>query len=149
MGSFKHLSLFLGAFTLSLACMAAPANKIDGTDVVAIVSTKSPVTALSREQIVDIFMANTPQLPYEVRLVPVDQLESSAARDKFYAKFAGRSPAQMKSHWSKIIFTGRGQPPKEVSSSTLARELVANNPNAIGYIEKSMVDASVRALDLP
>jgi hypothetical protein len=52
----------------------------------------------------------------------------------------------MKAYWSKIIFTGRGQPPNEVSSSAEMKKRIGENTAAIGYIELSMVDASVRVL---
>jgi hypothetical protein len=59
---------------------------------------------------------------------------------------AGKSAAQMKSHWSKIIFTGRGQPPKTVSSGVEVKKLIAANPQAIGYIERTAVDSSLKVL---
>jgi len=59
-------------------------------------------------------------------------VKGSAARDEFYLKLAGKSPAQMKAHWSKIIFTGRGQPPRQAGSNAEAKKAIADNPNAIG-----------------
>lgn len=120
----------------------------DGTaaDVVAVVSAKNPVTALSKNQVVDIFLGRTSRFPDGTPAVPIDQVEASAARDEFYASFVGKSPAQLKAYWSKIIFTGRGQPPKEVASSAEVKKLIAGNPNAIGYIEQNMVDDSVKVL---
>lgn len=115
-------------------------------DVVAVVSAKNPVTALSKNQVVDIFLGRTSRFPDGSPAVPIDQVEASAARNEFYASFAGKSPAQLKAHWSKIIFTGRGQPPKEVASSAEVKKLIAGNPNAIGYIEQNMVDGSVKVL---
>jgi hypothetical protein len=41
----------------------------------------------------------------------VDQKLGSAARDEFYSKVAARTPELMKAHWTKMMFTGRGQPP--------------------------------------
>jgi hypothetical protein len=67
-------------------------------------------------------------------------------RDRFYAQYAGKSPAQVKAHWAKIIFTGRGQPPRQVPDSVEARKAIAANPNAIGYIDSRHVDPSVRVL---
>ena len=125
---------------LSLGCSAAV------SDVVAVVSAKSNVTALSKNQIVDIFLGNTSLLPNGEKAIPIDQAEGSAARDEFYAKFTGKSAAQMKAHWSKIIFTGRGQPPKEAAFSSDAKKRIVDNPNAIGYLESNMVDSSVRVL---
>jgi ABC-type phosphate transport system substrate-binding protein len=104
------------------------------------------VTTLSKNQVVDIFLGKTSRFPDGSPAVPIDQVEASAARDEFYASFVGKSPAQLKAYWSKIIFTGRGQPPKEVSSSAEVKKLIAGNPNAIGYIEQNMVDGSVKVL---
>ena len=78
--------------------------------------------------------------------MPIDQVEGSAARDEFYLTFAGKSPAQLKAHWSKIIFTGRGQPPPEVANGGEVKKRLAENPNAIGYIERNLVDGSVRVV---
>lgn len=58
----------------------------------------------------------------------------------------GKSAAQIKAHWAKIIFTGRGQPPEDVSNSIEVKKLLARNPHVIGYIEKNMADGSVRVL---
>lgn len=115
-------------------------------DVVVAVSAKNPVATLSKNQVVDIFLGKASRFPDGSQAVPIDQVEGSAARDEFYLKFAGKSPAQLKAHWSKIIFTGRGQPPKEVASSAEVKKLIVDNPNAIGYIEQGMVDGSVKVL---
>jgi ABC-type phosphate transport system substrate-binding protein len=117
-------------------------------DVVAVVSAKSAVTTLNANQVADIFLGKTSHFPDGSHAVPIDQVEDSPVRDKFYAQFTGKSPAQVKAHWSKIIFTGRGRPPKQAANGIEARKLVADNPNAIGYIDSKQVDASVRVLAL-
>jgi ABC-type phosphate transport system substrate-binding protein len=121
-------------------------SPLSTADVVAVVSVKSPVTSLSKSQVADLFLGRTLRLPDGTLAVPIDQEEGSAARDEFYANFTGKSPAQLKAHWSKIIFTGRGKPPRAVSNSLEARKLVAANPLAISYLERSAVDSSVRVL---
>jgi hypothetical protein len=52
----------------------------------------------------------------------------------------------MQAYWSRIIFTGRGQPPKAVPSSSEAKKLVAANPNTIGYVEPKLVDDTLRVV---
>jgi ABC-type phosphate transport system substrate-binding protein len=116
------------------------------SDVVAVVSSKSAITALSPNQVADIFLGKTSRFPDGTQAVPIDQNEDSPARDKFYAEFTGKSPAQVKAYWAKIIFTGRGQPPRQVANGVEAKRLIADNPNAIGYIDNSLVDKSVRVL---
>jgi ABC-type phosphate transport system substrate-binding protein len=132
----------LGVIAFALAVGTAAA----GADVVAVVSSKSSVTALSRNQVVDIFLGKTSRYPDGEQAVPIDQVEGAAARDEFYATFTGKSAAQIKAHWSKIIFTGRGQPPRELPNSIEVKKVVVQDPKAIGYIERSFVDDKVRVL---
>ena len=113
-------------------------------DVVVIVSVKSSVTTLEPDQVADIFLGKASRFPDGAKAVPLDQSEGAAARDEFYSKFTGKSAAQVKAHWSKIIFTGRGQPPAVVVDSREARRRVTEDPSAIAYFERSLVDDSVR-----
>jgi ABC-type phosphate transport system substrate-binding protein len=133
----------LFGLALSLAVGSARA------DVVAVVSSTSAVTTLSKAQVTDIFLGKVSRFPNGTQAIPIDQADGSPARDEFYATYAGKSPAQVKSHWAKIIFTGRGQPPKAASNSVEVRKLIAANPQTISYIERSEVDGSVKLLVEP
>jgi ABC-type phosphate transport system substrate-binding protein len=113
-------------------------------EVVAVVSARSPFAGLTAAQVADIFLGRTTRFPDGTLAVPIDQPEDSPLRERFYADFTGKSSAQVKAHWSKIIFTGRGQPPRQAASGTEARKLVAENPHAIAYIEQRLVDDTVR-----
>ena len=115
-------------------------------EVVAVVSARSPVTALNPTQVADIFLGRSTRFPDGTQAVPIDQAEESELRDRFYSTYAGKSPSQVKAHWAKIIFTGRGQPPRQVGNSQEAKKLIAENPHAIGYIDSRHVDTSVRVL---
>jgi ABC-type phosphate transport system substrate-binding protein len=79
-------------------------------------------------------------------MTPVDQSESAAVRTEFYKKVTDKDPSQVKSLWSKLVFTGKASMPKEVADSAAVKKAVAADPKAIGYIEKSAVDASVKAV---
>jgi ABC-type phosphate transport system substrate-binding protein len=131
---------------LVLALALSATRSAAATDVVAIVAADSPITTLTQSQVVDIFLGRTRKLPDGDKAVPLDQPEGSATRDEFYTKFTGKSAAQIKAHWSKIVFTGRGQPPAQVPTSQEALKRVAANPRAIAYIERALVDATVRIL---
>ena len=134
----------LGLAALGLALSLGSA--IATADVVAIVSSASPITAVTKDQMADIFMGKIHRLPNGAAAVPIDQIEGSGAREEFYTKVVGKSVAQMKAYWSKIIFTGRGLPPKEMPTSEDVKQLVVSNPAAIGYIDEKLVDSSVRVL---
>jgi hypothetical protein len=94
--------------------------------------------------VADIFLGQVGYFPEGGEAVALDQNVGSPLRDEFYAKVAAKTPALMKAYWTKMIFTGRGQPPKEAPNSAAIRKLVADNPTLIGYIDKPALDASVK-----
>lgn len=131
------------AITLGLAVRVATA------DVVAVVSSKSPITSLSRNQVMDIFLGRRTRFPDGSSAVPIDQIEGSPIREEFYTRLAEMSPAQIKAFWSKVIFTGRGQPPITVATAAEAKKLLSTNPNAISYVDQTLVDSSLRVVLAP
>jgi ABC-type phosphate transport system substrate-binding protein len=136
----KHILVRIAAVAMLVAGPALRAEEV------AVVSAKSTVTTLSTSQLADIFLGKTTRFPDGSQAVPIDQSEGTQAHDEFYARITGKSAAQLKAYWSKIIFTGRGQPPKAVASSSETKKLVAANPNSIGYIEPSLVDGTVKVV---
>lgn len=79
-------------------------------------------------------------------LMPVNLPDGHPLRDHFEQELLGRSPAQMKAYWSRLVFTGKGRPPVEVSSSAEKIDFVASNPNSIGYIPAADVTDQVRVI---
>lgn len=114
--------------------------------VVVIVNPKSPLASMTAEQVTAIFMGKTQTLPTGQTAVPADLPESSTAREVFYSKAAGKSPAQVKATWARLTFSGKATPPKELPTAVEVKKHVASNPDAIGYIDKSAVDGSVKVV---
>lgn len=128
---------------------AVVASSAGAADLVVIVSAKSPVAALRADQVADIFLAQTGRFPGGEEASAIDQPLGSPLRDEFYSKVAAKSPALMKAYWTKMIFTGRGQPPREAPNNAAVRRMVAENPSLIGYIDRSALDASVKTVLVP
>src|SRR5438105_3262115 len=121
----------LGVFAACVLLAAAAGARAE--EVVPVVSAKSAITSLNAAQVADIFLGKTNRFPDGTPAVPIDLSEEAPERERFYSQYTGKSPAQVKAYWSKIIFTGRGQPPRQAASGREMRKLVAENPNAIGY----------------
>ena len=117
-------------------------------DVVVVVSAKSPIMNLTRDEVSDIFLGKTTHFRNGEPAVPINQVEGSSARGEFFATFVGKSAAQIKAYWSKMIFTGRGQPPKEATNSTEVKTFIASHSDAIGYIDSDALDGSVKAITI-
>jgi hypothetical protein len=121
---------------VALIFVVLAAANIQAEDIVVIVNPAAK--PISKEQIADLYLGRSGGL------TPVDQPVGSAIYVEFYKKATGRDIAQVKALWSRILFTGRGLPPKQLPDSAAVKQAVAGNPNAVGYIEKSAVDASVK-----
>jgi len=132
-------SRLLAAAALLLACAAGQA-----AELVVIVSARSPVDTLRPDQVAAIFLGQSARFPSGALATAVDQPIGSEERNDFYQRVAGKNPALLKAHWSKMVFTGRGQPPRELPDSAAVRRAVAEDPGLIGYIERDALDASVR-----
>ena len=48
--------------------------------------------------------------------------------------------------WSKLVFTGKATPPKEYAGNAEVKKAAATDPKAIGYIDKSAVDDTVKVI---
>lgn len=114
--------------------------------VAVIVNLKSPTASMSADQVSGIFLGKSNTLPSGATAAPADQPESAAIREQFYSKVTGKQAAQVKAAWSRLVFSGKGTPPKELGSSAEVKKFVAANPDAIGYVEKSAVDGSVKVV---
>ncbi len=114
--------------------------------VVVIVSAKNPISKLSPDQIAPIFLGQAVTFYNGGKAEPLDQAEGSPLRDDFYRQLAGKSAAQLKAHWAKQTFSGKGQPPKALLTNEEVVKMVAENPKYIGYVNKAAVNASVKVV---
>jgi ABC-type phosphate transport system substrate-binding protein len=117
-------------------------------EVVVVVSSQNPIKTLSRAQITDIYLGRMNRFPNGNPVKPIDLSESSPTRSEFYSRYLGQSQSQIKVHWSKLIFTGRGQPPPTVSSGDVMAKLVAENPIAIGYLSPAFLNERLRVVSI-
>lgn len=118
-------------------------------EIVVIVSSKSPVENLAKDQVSDIFLGKTPTFPDGTLAVPIELAPGVGVRDEFHDQVTEKSESQIRSYWSKMLFSGKGSPPKEVSNNAEMLKLIVNNPNMIGYVDKASVDASVKKVFSP
>jgi ABC-type phosphate transport system substrate-binding protein len=121
---------------LLLASLAGPAC----AELVIIVNPSNPATRMFPTQAAQFFLGGS------VMFVPIEQPADSPIRAEFYKKVLEKESAQVEAIWSKIAFSGKGKPPKEMKNSAEVKKAVAANPKAIGYIEKSAVDDTVKVV---
>lgn len=114
--------------------------------LVVIVNPASKVQALTHGQTLDIFLGRYRKLPSGDAALPIDLDTGSSERKQFYLWLAHKDPAEMSSYWARLVFSGQATPPFQASDARMAVDLVASNPNAIAYVDRSLVTARVRVV---
>lgn len=114
-------------------------------EMVVFVAAQSPVDKLDADVAQKIFLGKQTSFPGGAAAVPLD-LPDGADRDTFYQKVTGKSAAQIKAYWAKLVFTGKGQAPKEASSAKDAVAQVAKTAGGIGYADRKDIDKSVKVV---
>ena len=127
------------AISLLLLCFYACAQ----AEVVVIAHPNASSNQLSREQVANIFLGRTNTLPEGTAVVAFEQLESNKSFAEFHQLVTGKSIIQFKAYWAKMVFAGKASPPRELNADEV-KNVVSKNINAIGYIDRSMVDNSVK-----
>lgn len=133
----KKSLFFLLLSSSSILCSA---------EVAVIVSSNNSNSNISAADISKVFLGKSKSFPDGTQAIAIDKNDNSAARDEFNDKVLGKSSSQLKSYWSRLIFTGKGTPPKQVANDAAIKAAVAGNPAMIGYIDASAVDGTVKVV---
>jgi ABC-type phosphate transport system substrate-binding protein len=112
--------------------------------LVVIVNPSIGVQHLSRREALDIFLGRYRTFPSGASALPIDLDIDSAERKQFYLLLAHKDSSDMSSYWARLTFTGRISPPFAVTDARMAVDMVANNSNAIAYVDRAAVDGRVR-----
>jgi len=118
-------------------------------DWVVVASAKSSIGKQSAEDISNLYLGKVSELPGAGAITAFNLPEGNGVRDDFFNDTAKKAPAALKAYWSRMIFTGQGQPPKSLADSAEVKRMLNGNPKAVGYIEKSAVDATVKVILSP
>jgi len=130
--------LILGSilFAASLPCLA-------GVDVIVHPSNANAVDAGTIKKI---FTGKTKSFGDGTKAIPITQKDGSAVTDEFNSKVVKKSSSQLKAYWSKLVFTGKGTPPKEAANDAEVVSLVASNPNLIGFVASGTASGDVKVV---
>lgn len=123
---------------LCLALVPALTASVAAGEPVVIMSVGA--APLTKDQVAQIYLGRSNSLK------PLDLPDSNPLRDEFYRRATDRDAAQIKAVWSRIIFTGQGQPPKELPDAAAVKRAIAGDPKMLGYIDKSDVDTTVKVV---
>lgn len=134
----KKASLIIG---LMMAAQAAYA------EIVVVVHTSNN-NAIDSKFVQRVYLGKEDKFADGTETIAVNQTVDTDIRQTFDESIVGRSSSQIAAYWSKLVFTGKGIPPKEVKNDAEVIDLVSKNPNVIGYIDSASVTGDVKVLSL-
>ena len=132
---------FIAFFVVLVTVLGASAARAG--HLVVITHSESAIQTLSREQVSRIFLGRLKLLPTGERVTVV---EVESLRERFYQKLLSRNLAEVNAYWARLQFSGRTQPPLRVSDSAAAVARVAEDPQAIAFVDAVPDDPRARVV---
>ena len=115
-------------------------------DVAVIVHPDNPIGSITETYISRIFLGKTESFPDKGKATPIEHKEGSSLKKAFHTGVTRKNPNQLNAYWSRLIFTGKGTPPKVVRNDKKVKSLVSSNTDYIGYIDSANVDGSIKVV---
>jgi hypothetical protein len=91
-------------------------------------------------------MGRQKRLPSGFVALPVEQLEPSQIRLRFYQFLVHLPLQEVRAYWARMYFSGQAQPPRQTESDAETIEVILANKGAIGFLEKSKLDKRLRVV---
>jgi hypothetical protein len=105
------------------------------------INVNPDLTAVKR-----LYLGKDKSLGGKEALSPIDVDENSRVRPIFLEKVVDKTETELRQYWSRLVFTGKGIPPRSVGGDEAVRQWVATNKNSVGIIDSALVDQSVKVL---
>ncbi|MBF7074408.1 hypothetical protein ISG33_13460 [Glaciecola sp. MH2013] len=125
--------------------MAAKAYMTDKSDqLVVVVHGTSSTEALSKKELIDIYMGRFKNFPNGSTATPIDYFKGSNQRKAFYQLLVGKSERKIDAYWSRLLFSGRATRPNKATSVAEIQQELQQNPSAIAYINAANVTEEMK-----
>ncbi len=115
-------------------------------DLAVIINKNNTLETISKESLRNAYLGELLVFPNDIQAIPLDLTIDNPLSNKFYSTIIYKSPEQVRVLWSKLVFAGRGLPPRIVRNTEEAKKLVVNNISCIAYIDAADVDDSVKVI---
>lgn len=139
------IGVIVGALLLFLQPLPSLAG---GTsDVIVVIANKGvSVKSITRDDLRPIFQTKKDTWPDGTPAKPFNLPDSNAVRQGFDAAVLGLDPDRVARYWIDRKIRGGERPPQTAPSSGVLVKVIAKTPGAVGYVEVSAVDASVKVV---
>lgn len=107
---------------------------------VAVIVNASATANLSRSDVANIFLGK------DKSFKGLDLDDWPATKEAFYGEVTHKNESQLRSYWSGLVFTGKGEPLPSLTDDAAVVAQVSSQADAIGYVDDAAVTGKVRVL---
>lgn len=120
--------------TTCILCALSVAETAEAKTIYVIANPNIAVSALSQQELEDIYLLRQPYWPGGNLIVPVNREASSDLRRFFSDIVLKQPPASLNNYWNQMHFRGKSPPVVQASDDSVIA-FVRKIPGAIGYVE--------------
>jgi len=111
----------------------------------AVIVSANRTTKLSVDEVAQIFLKKRRFWHAGESIVPINRNATSTARETFTKLVFHQEARFLQTYWNRQYYEGI-LPPVTLASDEAVKRFVAQEPNAIGYIDEVLVDDTVRVV---
>ena len=112
-------------------------------DLVLIANADSGIEHLTKREVINIYLGRYRRLDTGSTAEPIDLSSKTDTKALFYRLLVDKNLAEINAYWSRLVFSGKTRPPQQVDNVDKVLEIVGNNRNALGYINRAAVNSQV------
>lgn len=135
----KILNILLAGVLLSLSSNLH-------AELLVVVHKDNPIDEISSSDLARLFLGKADTFSSGGSAEAVNHLSKSPAYITFGTKYLKRNATQLKGYWAKVMFSGSGTPPKELSTDLDVINYISTNTQAISYIDSGSLTDAVKAI---
>lgn len=132
-------------YIMAVIIFMFPAS-LAASEIAVVVNKENPVDSLTTKEVSDFFLSRRRVFPSGDAVLVIEQQRDSKLRDIFFRLLNGMTIKQLNAYWARLQFSGEIQPPESLPDNKAVLEAVQKNRNAIGYVDATSLDNSVKII---
>ncbi|MCP4114729.1 MAG: hypothetical protein GY737_04865, partial [Desulfobacteraceae bacterium] len=133
------MSKFAICFIVAMALFAGAAS----AETVIICNPGVQETEIPQKELQKIFLGKMTKWSDNSR-INIVVLKDPDQHKLFLKSYIRRTNSQWKSHWKKMVFTGKGVKPRQFDDTGAYLEYIASTPGAVGYVDAGLAKDTVK-----
>ncbi len=109
---------------------------IGQAEIYVVTNRDNPVATMDKQAVRDLYLARSRAFEHGDAAIVYDR-GNTPVRKRFLTALLGMNERQFDAYWARLVFAGRVLPLEQAEQADELRKRVANNINAIGYLDEA------------